>query len=114
VSAAIDVLTGMTSTGQRSFMVLGELAEVGEGVEKVYRQLGTKAREARVDRFYAAGAASAAAASFGQDGQGFESREQLLERLKKELRSGDMVLVKGSRSAAMELVVEGLSQGEEN
>ena len=114
VSAAIDVLTSMVATGQRSFMVLGELAEVGEGVDKVYQQLGTKAREAGVDRFYAAGAASAAAASFGQDGQGFESREQLLEQLKKELRSGDMVLVKGSRSAAMELVVEGLSQGEEN
>ena len=114
VSAAIDVLTGMVATGQRSFMVLGELAEVGDGVDKVYQQLGAKAREAGVDRFYAVGAASAAAASFGQDGQGFESREQLLEQLRKELRSGDMVLVKGSRSAAMELVVEGLSQGEEN
>lgn len=112
VSAAIDVLTSMTATDQRSFLVLGELAEVGEGIDRVYQQLGAKAREAGVDRLYATGAASAVAASFGQGGQGFQNREQLLEQLKNELRSGDMVLVKGSRSAAMELVVDGLSQGE--
>jgi UDP-N-acetylmuramoyl-tripeptide--D-alanyl-D-alanine ligase len=111
VSAAIDVLTGMTATDQRSFLVLGELAEVGEGIDRVYQQLGTKAREAGVDRLYATGAASVVATTFGQGGQGFQNREQLLEQLKNELRSGDMVLVKGSRSAAMESVVDGISQG---
>ncbi len=114
VSAAIDVVTRMTTADQRSFLVLGELAEVGEGIDRVYQQLGAKAREAGVDRVFAVGAASAVAASFGQGGQGFQNREQLLEQLKKELRSGDMVLVKGSRSAAMESVVDGLSQREEN
>ncbi len=111
VSAAIDVLTGMTATDQRSFLVLGELAEVGEGIDMVYQQLGTKAREAGVDRLYATGAASAVVTTFGQGGQGFQNKEQLLEQLKNELRSGDMVLVKGSRSAAMESVVDGISQG---
>jgi UDP-N-acetylmuramoyl-tripeptide--D-alanyl-D-alanine ligase len=114
VSAAIDVLAGMTPADQRSFLVLGELAEVGEGIDKVYQRLGLKAREAGVNQVFAVGAASAVAASFGQGGQGFENREELLEQLKNELRSGDMVLVKGSRTAAMESVVDGLSQGEGN
>jgi UDP-N-acetylmuramoyl-tripeptide--D-alanyl-D-alanine ligase len=114
VLAAIDVLTGMTDASQRSFLIMGELAEVGEGIESVYQHLGEKAIEAGVDRLYAVGEASAVAASFGSGGHGFQDKEQLLENLINELRSGDMVLVKGSRSAAMESVVAGLSQGGDN
>ncbi len=112
VAAAIDVLAGMGGAEQRRFLVLGELAEVGAGIEEDYRQLGERARESGVDRVYAVGAASAVASSFGQGGHGFKQKEQLLEQLKRELRSGDMVLIKGSRSAGMETVVAGLSQGE--
>ena len=112
VSAAIDVLTGMGGAAQRLFLVLGELAEVGEDIDVVYKQLGEKARESGVDRLYATGAAAAMARSFGQGGHGFDKKEQLLEQLKNELRSGDMVLIKGSRSSGMESVVAGLSQGE--
>jgi len=114
VSAAIDVLTGMGGGAQRSFLVLGELAEVGEDIDVVYKQLGEKAKESGVDRIYAVGAASAVSASFGHGGHGFENNEQLLEQLKNELRSGDMVLIKGSRAAGMEWVVAGLSLGEGN
>jgi UDP-N-acetylmuramoyl-tripeptide--D-alanyl-D-alanine ligase len=114
VSAAIDVLTGMTGAGQRSILVLGELAEVGTDVDQVYQQLGEKAREAGVDQLYAAGAAAKVATSFGDGGYGYDDKEQLLEQLKNNLRSGDMVLVKGSRTAAMESVVYGLSPGEGN
>ncbi len=114
VSSAIDLLAGMGGAAQRRFLVLGELAEVGEGVDAVYKQLGEKAREAGVDQLYSVGAAAAVATSFGQGGQGFQQKEQLLEQLKNDLRSGDMVLIKGSRSAAMEYVVHGLSQGEGN
>lgn len=114
VAAAIDVLTGMGDEAQRRFLVLGELAEVGDGLDIVYRQLGERARAAGVDRLYATGAAAAVAASFGQGGQGFEQKGQLLQQLKNELRSGDMVLIKGSRTAGMESVVDGLSQGEGN
>ncbi len=114
VLAAIDVLTGMGGVGKRLFLVLGELAEVGEDIDVVYKQLGEKARESGVDRLYAAGAAASVATSFGQGGNGFGNKEQLLEQLKSELRSGDMVLIKGSRTAGMESVVAGLSQGEGN
>ncbi len=114
VSAAIDVLAGMGGASQRRFLVLGELAEVGEDIGLVYRKLGEQARTSGVDQVYAAGAAVAVAESFGEGGHGFEKKEQLLEKLSEQLRSGDMVLVKGSRSAGMEYVVNALSRKEGN
>ncbi len=114
VAAAIDVLTGIQDDSQRRLLVLGELAEVGDGIGDVYQRLGERAREAGVDQLYASGEAAAVATSFGRGGHGFQQKEQLLEKLKGELRSGDMVLIKGSRSAGMESVVDGLSQGEGN
>ncbi len=111
VSAAIDVLAATGQTSGRRFLVLGELAELGEGVDLVYRQLGELARAAGIEHLYAVGAAAAAASSFGAGGRGFQSNEQIIDRLSNELGSGDMVLVKGSRKAAMECVVQALSNG---
>ncbi len=111
VSAAIDVLAATRQTSGRRFLVLGELAELGEGVDLVYRQLGELARAAGIEHLYAVGAAAAAASSFGAGGRGFQSNEQIIDRLSNELGSGDMVLVKGSRKAAMECVVQALSNG---
>ncbi len=39
----------------------------------------------------------------------FSSRQQLITALKRELRAGDRVLIKGSRRAAMEQVVQALA-----
>ena len=114
VSAAIDVLAGMGRAAGRRFLVLGELAEVGEGIDLVYKQLGEQAKKSGIDHLYTAGAAVAAADSFGKGGHGFQNKEQLLEKLKDELRAGDMVLVKGSRAAGMEFVVGALGCGGES
>jgi UDP-N-acetylmuramoyl-tripeptide--D-alanyl-D-alanine ligase len=114
VAAAIDVLAGVDVASGRRFLVLGELAEVGADIDRVYQQLGELAREAGIDQLYAVGAAAAVANSFGSGGHGFQKKEQLLEKLKNELRSGDMVLVKGSRAAGMDVVVNVLSSGEES
>lgn len=114
VAAAIDVLSEMESVSGRRILVLGELAEVGADIDQAYKQLGECAKEAGIDQLFAVGAASAVAESFGGGGQGFQQKEQLLEKLINELRSGDMVLVKGSRVAGMEFVVNGLRPGEES
>lgn len=105
VAAAIDVLA--TAPGRR-FLLLGELGELGAGTEGFYRELGVYAREAGIDRFYGVGAASMASDEFGQGGVGFDSRELLIKTLQQELQSGDRVLVKGSRRAGMELIVNAL------
>ncbi len=113
VSAAIEVLAGSSAVSDCRFLVLGELAELGEGVEQIYRQLGDLARAAGIEHLYAVGVAADAAESFGAGGRGFQDKEQLITTLRNELRFGDMVLVKGSRTAAMEAVIHALSEGEE-
>ncbi|MCW8890983.1 MAG: UDP-N-acetylmuramoyl-tripeptide--D-alanyl-D-alanine ligase [Sedimenticola sp.] len=105
VAAAIDVLA--KAPGRR-FLLLGELGELGEGTDGFYRELGQYAQQAGIERFYAVGAAAIAASQFGQGGMGFDTREALIETLQQELQSGDRVLVKGSRRAGMELIVNAL------
>ncbi len=108
VAAAIEVLA--TAPGRR-FLVLGELAEMGEGGELFYRELGEQARCSGIEHLYAVGDAVAAADAFGEGGCGFSRREQLIEELQQVLTAEDSVLVKGSRRAGMEQVINGLIEG---
>jgi UDP-N-acetylmuramoyl-tripeptide--D-alanyl-D-alanine ligase len=109
VSAAIAVLAA--APGQR-FLVLGPLAELGEGEADFYRELGNAARCQQVTRLYAVGNAGLAAEAFGRGGRVFRDNAELIAALQGELGAGDAVLVKGSRSAGMEQVVNALINGE--
>jgi len=114
VAAAIDVLAGIGQASGRRFLVLGELAELGDGVKEIYRQLGELVSAAGIEYLYTVGAAGVAATSFGTGGHSFQDNQQIITKLSEELRSGDMVLVKGSRKAAMETVVHAFRRGEES
>jgi len=105
VGAAIEVLAAAPG---RRFLLLGELAELGEEVEVFYRQLGEQARAAGIDFLYAVGPARTAAESFGPGGYGFADRQGLLDALAPRLRAGDYVLAKGSRRAGMEMLMAAL------
>jgi UDP-N-acetylmuramoyl-tripeptide--D-alanyl-D-alanine ligase len=112
VEAAISVLSGLPG---RRILVLGELAEMGADEERFYRRLGEEARAAGIDRFCGVGPAGLAADTFGQGGASFESRELLISTLGRELEEGDIVLVKGSRRAGMEQVIQAFAaNGEKN
>jgi UDP-N-acetylmuramoyl-tripeptide--D-alanyl-D-alanine ligase len=105
VMAAIDVLA--TAPGRR-FLLLGELGELGEGTTGFYQELGAYAKTSGIDRLCTVGAAGEAVGFFGLGGVAFDTREQLIETLQQELQSGDRVLIKGSRRAGMELIVNAL------
>ncbi|MET0102003.1 MAG: UDP-N-acetylmuramoyl-tripeptide--D-alanyl-D-alanine ligase [Sedimenticola sp.] len=107
VSAAINVLSGAPG---RRYLVLGELAEMGEAGHSFYRELGEHAREAGIEHLYVMGDASAAADAFGDGSRHFASHEDLAEELLKYAQPGDRVLVKGSRKAAMEKVINVLTE----
>jgi len=109
VGVAIGVLA---SAPGRRILVLGELAELGAGEASFYAGLGQSARDAGIDLLYGVGAAGLAAEAFGVGGRRFESREALIESLNREVEVGDRVLVKGSRSAGMERVVDALTAAE--
>ena len=103
VRAAVDVLA---EAGRDTLLILGDMAELGADAEALHRQVGDYAR-GRLGRLFTVGTLSQAATdAFG--GEHFESIERLVAVLPSRLTDNTAVLVKGSRSAAMERVVETL------
>lgn len=106
VRAALAVLQGLPG---RRWLVLGDLAELGMEAAALHRGLGHEARAAGLERLWAVGPLSAeAVAAFGAGGRHFPDREALADGLADALGPQDLVLVKGSRSAAMDQVVKAL------
>ena len=110
VLAALRVLAA--APGRRT-LVLGDLAELGEGADELHAQLGRQAAELGIDRLIATGPLSAAAtAAFGAGGRHFDDQQALIDALGEGISAEDSVLVKGSRSARMDRVVLALRAGE--
>jgi len=106
VRAAIQVLIGLPG---RRRLVLGDLGELGPQAGALHRELGAAARDAGIDTLHAVGRLSAeAVAGFGNGARHFADQEALISALSSELGNGDLVLVKGSRAAAMERVADAL------
>jgi UDP-N-acetylmuramoyl-tripeptide--D-alanyl-D-alanine ligase len=101
--AAINVLANYPG---RRVLVMGDMAELGDDASKLHSQVGIYAQQAGIDALYSLGDLSAhASLAFG--GSHFAERDLLTDALARELRSGSVsFLVKGSRSAQMELTVE--------
>ncbi len=107
--AALRTLASMPTDGRR-IAVLGRMAELGEHEDAEHRDLGAAAAEAGVDVLVAVGEKVASLISAGADG-GVErvitvsSHDAAAEALGEVATEGDVVLVKGSRSSAMERVI---------
>ena len=106
VSAAIEMLA--SCAGPRT-LVLGEMLELGERSAAHHAEMGALAHAQGIDRFVGVGEAlQPAVAAFGASGQWYASREEAIDGLLGQLSVGETVLVKGSRGAGMEVVLEGL------
>jgi UDP-N-acetylmuramoyl-tripeptide--D-alanyl-D-alanine ligase len=106
VEAAIAALV---AAGGESWLVLGDMAELGEGAELLHAQVGDSARNKKIGRLYTVGTKSRAAArAFGSEARHFENQDALLQALRNDLHPGVRALVKGSRSSAMDKVVAAL------
>jgi UDP-N-acetylmuramoyl-tripeptide--D-alanyl-D-alanine ligase len=104
--AALQVLA---SRAAPRWLVLGDMAELGPEGEHLHEQAGRLAREAGVQRLYCSGSLSVATArAFGEGGHHLDDIEALIDVLRRTLPGDATVLVKGSRSAAMERVVQAL------
>lgn len=113
VKAAIELLAQREG---KKILVLGDMAELGPEADQAHRDMGELARERGIDQLFTFGSLSAAAgqafAAGGHQGQrNFSDREALVKALSPELNENTTVLVKGSRSARMELVVQALTNG---
>ncbi len=106
VEAAIAALAAI---GGEAWLVLGDMAELGDGAELLHAQVGDSARNQKIARLYTVGMKShAAARAFGADARHFTDQQSLLQALRNDLRGDVRVLVKGSRSSAMDKIVAAL------
>jgi UDP-N-acetylmuramoyl-tripeptide--D-alanyl-D-alanine ligase len=99
--AALTHLVERAGAGRR-VAVLGEMAELGETAPAYHREVGELVREL--------GVSVIAVGELGRlyGGEWVATAEDAAVRLRDELRPGDVVLVKGSRSVGLEVVAENL------
>lgn len=113
--AAIDVLVGLGGTN-RTILVMGDMGELGDQhVVAAHRQVGSYARERGVNQLWTTGENSQLATqAFGAGAQHFEDKPSLIEYALQTLTADTVVLIKGSRSAAMDEVSNQLRTWENN
>lgn len=110
VMAAIDVLALYS---QNKVLVLGDMGELGESSGIYHQQMGEYAKQKKIDEVLTVGEQSQLAQQvFGAKARHFSDKKALLAYLLNNSSSGDVILVKGSRSAGMEQIVQGLKQEE--
>ncbi|MEO2268705.1 UDP-N-acetylmuramoyl-tripeptide--D-alanyl-D-alanine ligase [Pseudoalteromonas sp. YIC-656] len=109
VQAAIDLLAKVP--GYR-VLALGDMNELGEGAREYHQQVGEYAKQRGIEAVYSLGVLSRYASDvYEQAERHFSGREQLLEQMLEDFGQTQQkitVVVKGSRSSRMELLVEDL------
>jgi UDP-N-acetylmuramoyl-tripeptide--D-alanyl-D-alanine ligase len=106
MKAAIRVLA--KAQGRR-LLVLGDIGEMGAYARAMHEEVGAYARSHQIDELYVIGKhVGDYAKGFGASAQVFDELEDLVAAVQRELEPTATVLVKGSRSARMERVVERL------
>ena len=114
MAAALRTLAQLPTPGRR-VAVLGAMGELGVEAERGHREVGQVAAEVAVDYLLTVGeparwtAASATAGGLGRVLHCADA-EEAAAALRAWVQEGDIVLVKGSRSARMERVVEAMQR----
>jgi UDP-N-acetylmuramoyl-tripeptide--D-alanyl-D-alanine ligase len=111
MAAALELLATLPG---RHVAVLGEMLELGEGSDEAHREVGRRAAQL-ADRLVVVGdsarliAESAAAGGMSADAvDQVPDRDAAVALLRRELHPGDSVLVKASRGAELDLLVDAL------
>lgn len=100
---ALDVLAARA--GQRIF-VMGDMGELGSYSQLHHQEVGAAARALGIERLMTCGEASKAATdAFGLHATHYSTQHALVEALLPQLNEKTTILVKGSRSSAMENIV---------
>jgi len=109
VRAGLEVLRSLTGV---TWLVLGDMAELGDVSHDSHAHIGSYARECGVKRLFAVGPLSSRAVeTYGSGGEWFADTDSLTRRLQAELSSGVTVLIKGSRINRLERVVQAVTGG---
>jgi UDP-N-acetylmuramoyl-tripeptide--D-alanyl-D-alanine ligase len=113
--AALETLAGIGArSGRRTVAVLGEMLELGDEAAAAHHGVGAYAAEVGVDVLVTVGPGAAAVAEgFGAGGTGgviipTAGRDEAADWLRHNVSAADVVLVKASRGAALELIADDL------
>ena len=104
MQAAIDNLASMKAL--KKVVILGDMFELEEEAEKEHRNLGRLLKEKKFDRVYLCGKLMRSAKAEFSDALLFESKDLLIEELKRNPLKDSTILVKASRGIGLETVVE--------
>ncbi|KIL52191.1 UDP-N-acetylmuramoyl-tripeptide--D-alanyl-D-alanine ligase [Jeotgalibacillus soli] len=114
--AAIQFAEDMTAAGKK-IVVLGDMLELGDEEAAFHRKIGNEIRADRIDYVLTYGdrahlIAEEAAKHFpsGRVRSFRQDKEELIKIIKQLTAENDLVLVKGSRGMALEVVVEALQK----
>lgn len=114
--AAIDTLKSLKE-GNKKYVVMGDMLELGENTITSHRDLGIYIAGAGVDGLIAVGDFADYVADGAIDAGMHEDKVQTcrdytltLEKIKQWVKKGDILLVKGSRGMKMERIVGGLKE----
>ncbi len=123
---ALNILAGLDPTGNRRLVfICGDMAELGQQTERLHTELGTSIAKAKVGLLVAAGkfakiAAEAAKTTAEYNSDPHEAKSLQIKcfkdtisacnNLHEFIKDYDIILVKGSRTAKLEMVVEKLKE----
>jgi len=115
---ALDILAGFNSSeNNRLVFICGDMAELGPDSRKLHAEFAKAIVDANVQLLLAVGSLAALTALFARRKAGytlqtecFENTVSACNNLHKFIKDNDIVLVKGSRPAKLELAVEKLKQ----
>jgi UDP-N-acetylmuramoyl-tripeptide--D-alanyl-D-alanine ligase len=90
----------------RKIFVFADMLELGDFAEKEHQKIADLALDAEVSLLFTFGKLSKATHSPAMPAHHFSDKSQLNQELVREIKPGDVVLVKGSRGMKMEETVE--------
>ena len=111
MKAAIDVLVQAKG---RKIAVLGDMGELGENEEKLHYEVGTYLAKSKVDLLFTSGELCRHLKRGVTDHphtvicRQFDSRDELLEKVKETIQQGDTILVKASHFMGYQDIVKAL------
>jgi UDP-N-acetylmuramoyl-tripeptide--D-alanyl-D-alanine ligase len=113
---ALEILSEMKGKG-RAIAVLGDMLELGDFSVEAHQHIGQRVEELSIDFLLALGEEAPvlveSAIRHGLDSEKariVESHTEAISILKKMVRDGDWILLKGSRRMGMEKIAEGLTE----
>ena len=106
LQVALEAMQGST---KECWVALGEFGELGPESQQAHTDMGLRIKQAGVKRLFATGELTKfTVEAFGGGSSHYAKQEDLMTAVQKEINSDVMLLVKGSRSQKMEVVVDSL------